>query len=205
MDEDSPPEQTPPRDPDDPSLIDPQEWLRHVEHLHDHLLKDLTARLGRHDAQDVLQEFYLRVLRYRPRLEGEPSTRSFLNRILRSVVADHFRRRAAEGKVASAIAALWEDPATDDPVDATICDCLRGLISDLPTQYATLIERIDINEEPRAAVAATLGITSNNLAVRLTRARSELRARLLAFCTSCPIHGFADCRCPKSPTQSAAS
>jgi RNA polymerase sigma factor (sigma-70 family) len=204
MNEDLPSEQTTPPHPDCSSPPDTppdrQEWLRHVEQLHDQLLKNLTARLGRHDAQDVLQEFYLRVLRYRPRLEGDASMRSFINRILRSVVADHFRGRVAQRKVVSTIATLWEDPVTDDPVDAAVCDCLRGLMGELPRQYATLIERVDLNEEPRSAVAATLGITSKNLAVRLTRARSALRARLLAFCTSCPIHGFADCRCSKSPT-----
>ena len=203
MDED-PPSLPTPQDPEDAESPDRFAWIRRVENLHDKLLKDLTERLGRHDAQDVLQEFYLRVLRYRPRLDGDASIRSFINRIVRSVVADHYRARAAQGKVARAIEALWELPEADDPVDAVACDCLRALISDLPPQYGTLIERIDINEESRASVAATLGITSANLAVRLTRARSALRTRLLAFCTSCPIHGFSDCRCPKSPAEGVA-
>jgi len=200
MDED-PPSLPMPEDADSPERL---AWIQRVENLHDQLLKDLTARLGRHDAQDVLQEFYLRVLRYRPRLDEDASVRSFINRIIRSVVADHYRARAAQGKVARSIAALWQLPEADDPVDAVACDCLRALITDLPPQYAMLIERIDINEESRVSVAETLGISGANLAVRLTRARSALRTRLLAFCTSCPIHGFSDCRCPKSPAEGVA-
>jgi RNA polymerase sigma-70 factor (ECF subfamily) len=203
MDEE-PPGLPTPEEPDDVESPDRLSWIRRVENLHDHLLRDLTERLGRHDAQDVLQEFYLRVLRYRPRLDEGASVRSFINRVIRSVVADHYRARAAQGKVEHLIEALWQIPEADDPVDAVACDCLRALIADLPSQYAMLIERIDINEESRVSVAATLGISVANLAVRLTRARSALRKRLLAFCTSCPIHGFSDCRCPKSPAEGVA-
>jgi len=146
MDEDPPDLSIPqePREPDDAESPDRLAWIRRVENLHDQLLQDLTERLGRHDAQDVLQEFYLRVLRYRPRLDEDASVRSFINRIVRSVVADHYRARAAQGKVARSIEALWQLPDTDDPVDAVACDCLRALITDLPPQYAMLIERIDI-------------------------------------------------------------
>lgn len=200
---------------DDPPALEPVQheddespgrlaWLRRVELLHDELLRSLVKRMGRHDAQDVLQEFYLRILRYRPRLEGEASVRSFIGSILRSVIAEHFRARSADGKLARAIEALWQAPEIDDPVDVAVCDCLRTLIVELPPQYATLIERIDIQEESRTSVAASLGITTNNLAVRLARARSALRKRLLAFCTSCPIHGFRDCRCEKVATYRAS-
>lgn len=167
-------------DPEGAAALGRQAWLDRVQCIHAYLLRDLTIRLGRQDAEDVLQEFYLRVLRYRPQLDGEASVRSFIYRILRSVVTDHFRRLAVQAKVAASIERHWESPAVEPSGENTAYDHLRSLIGELPYQYATLIERVDINDEPRSEVAANLGITTNNLAVRLLRARSALRSRASA-------------------------
>jgi RNA polymerase sigma-70 factor (ECF subfamily) len=40
-----------------------------------------------------------------------------------------------------------------------------------------------------------LGITVNNLAVRLHRARKQMRARLEKFCRDCSTAACVDCTC----------
>jgi hypothetical protein len=46
-------------------------------------------------------------------------------------------------------------------------------------------------------VACQLGLTPNNLAVRLHQARQALRKRLEQTCETCPTHGFRNCACPR--------
>jgi transposase-like protein len=52
--------------------------------------------------------------------------------------------------------------------------------------------------QSRVAVARQLGLTPNNLAVRLHRARQALRKRLEQTCETCPTHGFQSCACPRT-------
>lgn len=85
---------------------------------------------------------------------------------------------------------------TPDPeLDAVVCACLHPLLASLKPDYADLIARVDLRDEPRDQVAASLGISVANLAVRLHRARQSLRQRLVEMCLTCPEHGFLDCGC----------
>jgi RNA polymerase sigma-70 factor (ECF subfamily) len=58
-----------------------------------------------------------------------------------------------------------------------------------------VLRRADLGNEPHEAIAAALGLTQGNLAVRLHRARQALRKALQLSCETCPIHGFLDCGC----------
>jgi len=102
-------------------------------------------------------------------------------RILRSVVSDHYRELAAQIKVVTSLEDYWELPIAVEGRDSAEGEHLLGLVTALPQQFATLIERIDVNDESRPEVAADLGITTNNLAVRLLRARTALRVRARAI------------------------
>jgi RNA polymerase sigma-70 factor (ECF subfamily) len=76
------------------------------------------------------------------------------------------------------------------------------LIATLTPQYAALIRRLDLNLEDPASVAASLGISKNNLNVRSHRARQQLKQRLEETCRVCAQHGCLDCHCSK-PEHSA--
>lgn len=88
-----------------------------------------------------------------------------------------------------------DSPAAEAELQAAICACLHELIATIKPDDADLIRRIDLNEEPRAAVAADLGLTPATLALRLHRARNALKQRLTEMCLTCPEHGFMDCDC----------
>jgi RNA polymerase sigma-70 factor (ECF subfamily) len=69
------------------------------------------------------------------------------------------------------------------------------LLQTLKPDYADVLRRVDLLEQSRGEVAATLGITVNNLTIRLYRARQALRRALALTCETCPIHGYLDCGC----------
>lgn len=56
----------------------------------------------------------------------------------------------------------------------------------------------DRDGEPRDRIAASLGVTLNNVTVRLHRGRQALKKRLDQMCLTCPVHGFLDCRCDEA-------
>ncbi|MBI1220835.1 MAG: sigma-70 family RNA polymerase sigma factor [Rhodobacteraceae bacterium] len=158
----------------------------------------LTKRLGnRADAEDVLQEFCVRVLARRDQLREVERMDAWLYAVLRSALTDHYRRTARRGRLTEAVASepeTWAEDAADQM--AHICTCMTGLIPALRPADAELIRRIDFGEEDRLAVAADLGLSRNALGVRLHRARAALRDALMSHCGPCCKTGADDCYCP---------
>jgi RNA polymerase sigma-70 factor (ECF subfamily) len=65
----------------------------------------------------------------------------------------------------------------------------------LKPNYADLIRRIDLAGESLPSVAKELRVTTNNLTVRLHRARQALRESLEQACGICSKHGCLNCTC----------
>jgi RNA polymerase sigma-70 factor (ECF subfamily) len=127
-------------------------------------------------ADDLLQQSLQKALEHPVMAQEATSILAWFYRILRSTRVDYYRARAAEEKKG----AQWIDaiitegrtpmPAVDEP-QAAPCACLARLLPTLKPSYAELIQRIDLGEEPVTTVARALGLTEQNLYVRLHRAR----------------------------------
>ena len=165
---------------------------------HQHCLSYLQRRLGSvEEARDVMQSFMLRAIDRAAALRDVNTVRGWLSRLLATSIADHQRGAARRRQRETVMSPEFFDtsPAADAELEAAVCACLHQLIATLKPDYAEVIQRIDLNEESRAAVAADLGVTPATLAVRLHRARSVLKQRLVEMCLTCPEHGFMDCGC----------
>ncbi len=148
------------------------------------------------DAEDVMQQFYLRVLTHSADLRRQTSARIWLRRVLRSVLNDHLRRTGRR-KRAEADFARKEvaTPLTEEDIDAFICMCLHKLLPVLKPHYAEVLRLVDLQQMPRSAAASQLGLSLNALTVRLHRARQAMRQALELTCAMCPVHGYLDCAC----------
>lgn len=167
----------------------------------------LARRLGgQHEAEDVLQDFYFRALSRAHHLRKSESVVAWLYRVLRSTLADHHRSKQRRARHEGAYAHEREGhtQALDTELHAIVCQCLYNLLPTLRPEYAELLWRIDLTGERRETVARALGLTVNNLAVRLHRARQALKRALLLSCEACPEHGFQDCACDR-PVRPGAS
>ena len=160
-------------------------------------LSFLQPRLGdRAAAEDVLQAAYLRATEKADTIRDDESSVAWFYRLLRNAVADVRRRAAreeralADGKLASA---GEEEPA----LNAAVCRCVSALAETLKPAHARLLRRVDLDGASIPEVAGEEGITPNNAAVRLHRARAALRDKLKLVCGACASHGCLDCGCPK--------
>jgi RNA polymerase sigma-70 factor (ECF subfamily) len=170
---------------------------RELVECHRDFLTFLRRRLGNpHDAEDVLQEFIARALDRSKHLRDVQSVRGWLSRVLATTLVDHYRRAARRKDSPRDPADLEALAVAPDPeIEAAVCFCLYRLLPTLKPEYSELIWRVDLLDEPRDRVAASLGLTLNNVNVRLHRGRRALRTRLEEICLTCPQHGFLDCRC----------
>ena len=148
------------------------------------------------ETDDVMQDFYMRVFARASQLRREESVRAWLRRVLRNVLNDHLRRQAARRRAEADFARKEAaTPIVEEEVDNVVCMCLYTILPALRPEYAEVVRRVDLEDEPREAVAEALGISLGNVKVRLHRARRALRRLLELTCETCPIHGFLNCGC----------
>lgn len=165
---------------------------------HSRFLAFLEKRVGRREvAEEILQEAFVRSIDRGASLrDGELATAWFY-RLLRNALADHYRRRGAEGRALESVAAQPEPPVTspDEELAATVCGCVGVLLDALKPEYASALRRVDLEGASVQDYAAEASVTPNNAGVRLHRARAALKRSLVQSCGTCATHGCLDCHC----------
>jgi RNA polymerase sigma-70 factor (ECF subfamily) len=145
-------------------------------------------------AADVVQESLLKALKAAQQPTTSDRIIPWFYRILRRSIIDIYRRRDAQERATANFEAEIHTQLTPE-AEAMICRCFEALLPQLTPQYRALIQMIDLEGQSLAAAAATLKLTTNNTAVRLHRARKQLRSKLEETCQSCSKHGCLDCTC----------
>lgn len=131
------------------------------------------------DRDDLLQEIAMGLWLALPTFRAECSERTFLFRIAHNRCISHLARRRPQVSLDE----LEIDPEDQRPgPDAGLCnqqqsDSLQAAVRRLPLAYrqviVLLLEDLDYRQ-----IAEVLGISENNVGVRLTRARALLREAL---------------------------
>ena len=145
-------------------------------------------------AEDLLQDSLLRAVQAAPSLRDEDRLVPWFRSILRNAITDTYRRRGVERRYV-ADAEPHDVPDEPEADEAVLCACFEALVPTLKTEYAELIQALDLAGEAPDEAAARLGISPNNLKVRRHRARQALRKRLEETCRTCATHGCLDCTC----------
>jgi len=155
-------------------------------------------RLGDHHlAEDVVQESLVKALAADRRPETDEETVTWFYRILRRSIIDVYRKQGARSRALERF--KKEFPETPNEEEGQeLCQCFHRLLPLLPEQYRELVEEIDLQGKEPEEVAARLGVTRNNLTVRLHQARKHLRDALAQNCRACSTHGCLDCTCDES-------
>jgi RNA polymerase sigma factor (sigma-70 family) len=128
------------------------------------------------EREDLVQDIALALWQALPRFRGESSERTFLFRIAHNHCIDHITRR----RPVSSLQELELDPVdgarsiettlTDQQDSARLMDAVRRLPMIQRQVVSLALEDMDYAE-----IAAVLGISENNVGVRLNRARAGLR------------------------------
>ena len=169
----------------------PDAW---VERYGDVLFRVAYARVAdRNVAEDLVQEAFLAAWKGRDTFDGRSERGTWLVAILKRKIADHFR---ASGR--SREATVGSDPSGEDelfdhrgvwrsPIGKLSLQLetslereeflrvLQACVHDLPVNLAQAFSLRELQSATPAKASAELGISRQNLAVRLHRARLLLR------------------------------
>lgn len=167
---------------------------------HRDFLRFLVRRVGKMDiAEDILQQFYLRAVSRGSELRQSESVVAWLYRVLRTTLVDHYRRESTRRRREADYAEMeaLSSEGQDVELERSICMCLEALLPTLKAGYADILQRVDLQGRPPRQVARDLGLTPNNVRVRLYRARQAMKQNLLLSCRTCAEHGCLDCDCKR--------
>jgi RNA polymerase sigma-70 factor (ECF subfamily) len=155
----------------------------------------LERRLGsRALAEDILQEAFARSMTKVEQLEREESAVAWFYRVLRNALTDYQRRSGVAARKLEELARELSQPAEPD-THAAVCQCVKGLAASLKPEYAEALQAVEVEGVPVKDFAVAAGISSNNAAVRVFRAREALKLQVKRCCGSCADDNCRDCTC----------
>lgn len=175
-----------------PCLLDA--WSTHEAELRGYL----RHRLGDdQEAQEALQDVFLKALRQGRRFCGVQNARAWLFQVARNALADRLRAQREH-------LPLPEDlPASEDravtPLD-DLAQCLPRVLAELSEADRLALTLCDLEGQPQQVLAERLGLSLPGAKSRLQRARARLRQRLVTVCqVRFDDSGQVCCFTPRAP------
>jgi RNA polymerase sigma factor (sigma-70 family) len=130
--------------------------------------------------EDLLQEILVAIWKALPTFRGDCSEKTFTLRVAHNRCLTYVWRRGKSRESEAAEVPEIADPRKSPEalaIDSRRREMLLAAIRALPVNYAQVIT-LALEDLAPAEIAAVLGVTENNAAVRLNRARKALRAIL---------------------------
>tara|TARA_R110002111_G_scaffold91859_2_gene142664 strand:+ start:1005 stop:1592 length:588 start_codon:yes stop_codon:yes gene_type:complete len=152
-------------------------WSRFGDDLRAFILKRVH---NADDADDVLQDVFVRIHRGLPALVDGRKLLPWVYRITRNAITDLYRQRDQP-------ASLEHEPATGAPPDDSqarrqVGRCLSRLLLELPEKDREALEQIEVNDMPQNEYAKTSGLSISGAKSRIQRARQRLKQELMSCC-----------------------
>jgi RNA polymerase sigma-70 factor (ECF subfamily) len=139
------------------------------------------------ETEDVMQDAYVRAYQHLSQFEGRASFSTWLTRIAIHEALARLRGRKRmqqldtemdEGEISVDFTGVSVDPE-ESTSRAELARLLEQSLMSLPSQYRTVLMLREVEELSTSETAAALGLTEENVKVRLHRGRSFLRRELL--------------------------
>jgi RNA polymerase sigma-70 factor (ECF subfamily) len=155
-----------------------------LEAEYERLWAEFGASLGRlassyesrpHACEDLLQDIRLAIWTALPRFRGDASLRTFVFRIAHNRALTHVwqRKKAGQPEESEEVVDERENPEASAIQTANrlrLVEAIRGL----PIPFRQVLT-LALEDLTHAEIAAVLGISENNVAVRMNRARNLLK------------------------------
>jgi RNA polymerase sigma-70 factor, ECF subfamily len=174
----------------------------HVSHTHqiwaefgERLRAFITRRVDCDaDADDILQDVFLRIHRHASSVERSERLVSWLFQVTRNAIADYYRaperRREMPLGATHDLARGWDpamgaidDPNVESPAASReLAACLGPMVEQLPSLYRDAVTLVDLGGLSQKEAAARAGLSVSGMKSRVQRGREALRHLLDDCC-----------------------
>lgn len=176
-------------------MVSDQNFNEIFDKYHPRILRYLTRIVGPDDAEDLSQVVFDKVSRGLSRFQGRSSLSTWIYRIATNTAIDRTRSGVSKyerehnpfdddtSHESSDVLVAPASPITDQLViRKEMSDCVNEFIDYLPPDYKTVIVLSDLEGMADKEIAEILGITLENVKIRLHRARARLKKALQDGC-----------------------
>jgi RNA polymerase sigma-70 factor (ECF subfamily) len=173
-----------------PAPTTQQIWLEFGNRLRAFIARRVDSEA---DADDILQEVFLRIHQHASSVEHRERLVSWLFQVTRNAIADYYRAPRRRERPAGAPDDLEREEiralvgvevihADSSAVRRELAACLGPMIGQLPPLYREAVRLVDLEGLPQREAAARTGITLSGMKSRVQRGRQALKAILHACC-----------------------
>jgi RNA polymerase sigma-70 factor (ECF subfamily) len=137
------------------------------------------------EADDLLQEVFLRVVRHLGTLRGTDRPEAWLFQITRNALRDTLRaRQRRDGRTDPLESDLPAETDTEAvrAAEAELAPCLTAMVGRLDEPYRTAIDLTSLKGFTQAEAARQAGISLSGMKSRVQRGRDRLRQMLIDCC-----------------------
>jgi RNA polymerase sigma-70 factor, ECF subfamily len=147
------------------------------------LRRFIAARVrNRDDAEDVLQDVFVKIHDQLPRLEDPARLNAWVYQITRNAIVDYYRRRGRTPELTTEFPDdLAADVAETDLTDE-VAAWLLPMIETLPPKYRDAMRLAEVQGLTQQETAERLGISLSGAKSRVQRGRERLREALVSCC-----------------------
>jgi RNA polymerase sigma-70 factor (ECF subfamily) len=158
--------------------------INHIwKEYHDQLLDFIRKKVkDSADAEDILQEVFIKILSKIDTLKDSDKLKSWLFQITRNTIIDHYRE-AQKGKKVDFTFSLEEDETTDNSSMKAAESWIGLYVNDLPENYREAVILSELKGLSIAKIAENLNISYTNARARVNRGRQALKKNLTDCCT----------------------
>lgn len=162
--------------------------MNSIEEIWNDYRSELRGYIGRRtrnaaDADDVLQNVFLKICTRLETLRESDKMRGWLYRIAANAVIDYYRAKKPEVELPEEIG--WTPPPQPDEEDTCfekMQSCLVPMVNKLPEKYRVTVRLSELIGWSNKRVAATVGISTSGVKSRVQRGRKMIRKMLEKCC-----------------------
>lgn len=132
------------------------------------------------DAEDIVQETFLKLWYIRDKLDGYRSVEALSVQIAKNICMDYFRTKKPQGPTLDTLTGLSSGSDTEQLVEEReLVDKVKSLIKALPSLQQTIIRMKDVEGYELNEIAGITGTQIEAVRTNLSRARKKIREQLL--------------------------
>ena len=153
-------------------------WEEFSGRVRAHLLRKIR---NKGDADDLLQEIFMKIHAHLPHLRERKKLSSWLYRITENTLNDYYRKSPNRETEFDENKSAGGNANGDDPLKG-IEGCLEAFIARLPEKYRGPLVMSDVEGKSQKEIAEEMGISYSTLKSRVQRGREMIKDMFIECC-----------------------
>jgi len=166
------------------------------DRFHARITRYLEGMVGKHEAEDLTQEVFLKISRGLQGFRGESQLSTWIYRIATNAARDRLRNSSfqlkrlsqplsgsiEEAGIETSHSYVRAPSADQELIKKEMNQCIRDFVENLPENYRTVLLLSELEGMKNREIVEILQVSLDTVKIRLHRARAQLTKKLKTHC-----------------------